>query len=91
MTHADESRSDGQPSLADIRRVCPTLPGDQHALITHRIGVTMCQKRQREFYHRCHRCIYRGKAADFHYDPPPQMVGASAIVPPEHVVRHLDG
>ena len=90
MNHADDKRPHGARLQAEVRRVCPTLPGDQHALITHRIEVPLCQRRQREFYHRCHRCIYRGKSADFHYDPPPEMVGASAIVPPQHVVRTLD-
>ena len=33
------------------------------------IGVAQCQERQRALYHKCHRCVYRGKAADFVFGP----------------------
>ncbi len=46
-------------------RLCPTQPGDARRLITHVIEKGLCSKRQREFYHRCHRCLYRGKGHDF--------------------------
>jgi hypothetical protein len=57
----------GSPTAAPARAVrqCPTLSGNSQALITHRIEVGQCMKRQREFYHKCHRCQYRGQAADF--------------------------
>lgn len=46
-------------------RQCPTVVGKTTALITHMIEPQLCLKRQREYYHKCHRCAYRGKAADF--------------------------
>jgi len=46
-------------------RDCPTLPEDGQALIRHRIAVPLCMRRQREQYHKCHRCVYRGQPADF--------------------------
>ena len=47
-------------------RDCPS-PGGSAAppLITHRIGTEVCLLRQRTFFHKCHRCIYRGHAADW--------------------------
>jgi hypothetical protein len=51
-------------------RHCPTLPGDERPLIAHSIVTGVCQQRQREFYHKCHRCVYAGKPADFVLDPP---------------------
>ena len=46
-------------------RLCPTPRGEARTLITHHIGVDVCMARQRDFYHKCHRCVYRGKAASF--------------------------
>ena len=46
-------------------RMCPTQAGDMRPLITHMVPRELCSKRQREFYHRCHRCLYRGKEMDF--------------------------
>jgi hypothetical protein len=37
-------------------------------LITHRIGADVCLARQRTFFHKCHRCVYRGQPAD--WQPP---------------------
>lgn len=51
-------------------RVCPTVDGNAAPLITHRIGVDTCLSRQQCNYHKCHRCIYRGKAAS--WEPLPQ-------------------
>ncbi|GAB4147725.1 MAG: hypothetical protein Fur0037_15960 [Planctomycetota bacterium] len=42
-------------------RLCPTVDGHPPALITHLIGADVCLSRQRGFYHKCHRCQYRGK------------------------------
>lgn len=50
---------------ATAKRQCPTLDGDSLSLITHRIEVDLCCHRQREHYHKCHRCVYRGKPVDF--------------------------
>lgn len=55
-------------------RQCPTLAGDDRALITHQIECGRCLQRQREHYHKCHRCAYRGKAAD-HFIPHSVVLG----------------
>lgn len=44
-------------------RQCPTLPGDDRPLIAHTIANPLCLQRQRDFYHKCHRCVFRGLAA----------------------------
>jgi hypothetical protein len=49
-------------------RLCPSVEGSAPPLITHRIGVDVCMARQRTFFHKCHRCIYRGQAAN--WEPP---------------------
>ena len=46
-------------------RLCPTVEGTPSPLITHRIAVSVCQARQGTHFHKCHKCIYRGKAADW--------------------------
>ena len=46
-------------------RQCPTLRGEERPLIAHSIANALCMERQREFYHKCHRCEFCGKAADF--------------------------
>ncbi len=51
------------------RRSCPTLAASERALITHSIAVPLCQSRQREFYHKCHRCVFRGQPADYVFEP----------------------
>ena len=51
-------------------RQCPSIGGDARMLITHAIDVTTCMTRQREFYHKCPRCLYRGKPASFVLGPP---------------------
>ena len=50
-------------------RQCPTLPGDDRPLFAHSIENGVCIRRQREFYHKCHRCVFRGESADFVIDP----------------------
>ncbi len=50
-------------------RQCPTIPGNERPLITHRIGSEVCFQRQREYYHKCHRCVFRGQPADYSYSP----------------------
>ena len=46
-------------------RLCPSVEGSASPLITHRIGSEVCLARQRTFFHKCHRCIYRGQAANW--------------------------
>jgi hypothetical protein len=45
-------------------RTCPSVEGSV-PLITHQIGVDVCMSRQRTFFHKCHRCVYRGQAANW--------------------------
>ena len=59
-------------------RQCPTPVGDARSLITHRIGVAECMRHQREFYHKCNRCQYRGKAADYSVEQPIEEAAQSA-------------
>lgn len=55
---------------AETLRQCPTpVAGEGRLLIAHQIEVPLCFQRQREFYHRCHRCLFRGKGADFLAEP----------------------
>ena len=54
-------------------RLCPTVDGSASPLITHRIGTEVCLARQSTFFHKCHRCQYRGKAADWEPEPVPTV------------------
>lgn len=64
-------------------RLCPTVEGSTSPLITHRIGADVCQTRQCANYHKCHRCIYRGKAADWEpAEPPMAMINIHAAEEP---------
>ena len=59
-------------------RHCPTLDGENRPLIAHTIGAGLCLSRQRGFYHKCHRCLYRGKPADFSLETEiPRLNGAA--------------
>ena len=53
-------------------RLCPSVDGTASPLITHRIGVDVCLARQATNFHKCHRCVYRGQAAD--WKPEPQVL-----------------
>ena len=55
-------------------RQCPTLEGESRPLIAHRIEACLCLARQRELYHKCHRCVYRGKAAGYVHEPAPEAL-----------------
>ena len=46
-------------------RLCPSVDGAAAPLIIHRIGADVCLSRQACHFHKCHRCIYRGKASDW--------------------------
>ena len=46
-------------------RLCPTIEGVSSPLITHRIGVGVCMARQGDQFHKCHKCVFRGKTADW--------------------------
>ncbi|MDO8348860.1 MAG: hypothetical protein Q7T30_01395 [Planctomycetota bacterium] len=55
-------------------RLCPSVEGSASPLITHRIGVDVCFLRQRTFFHKCHRCIYRGQAANWEPEVSPMAM-----------------
>jgi hypothetical protein len=64
-------------------RNCPSVDGSATPLITHRIDSDVCMARQRTFFHKCHRCIYRGKAADWEpAEPPMTMINVHAAEEP---------
>jgi hypothetical protein len=64
-------------------RLCPSVEGSPSPLITHRIGVDVCMARQRTFFHKCHRCIYRGQAATWEpAEAPLAMVNVHAAEEP---------
>lgn len=50
-------------------RQCPTIPGKTESLITHQIEPGRCMQRQREHYHKCFGCAYRGKPANHVIEP----------------------
>ena len=55
-----------QQSVAPAHtRQCPSTNGAHPPLITHNIGAQACLTRQRELYHKCYRCVYRGHSASF--------------------------
>ena len=56
--------------MTSCNRLCPSVEGSSSPLITHRIGVEVCLARQRTFFHKCHRCIYRGQAANWEPEQP---------------------
>jgi hypothetical protein len=55
-------------------RQCPSVEGSAPPLITHRISVDVCQARQGAFFHKCHRCIYRGQAASWEPENAPALL-----------------
>ena len=52
-------------------RLCPSVEGSASPLITHRIGVDVCQARQSNNFHKCHRCVYRGQHASWEPESSP--------------------
>lgn len=58
-----------EPAAPAPMRQCPTLAGDERPLIAHTIVNGVCMEQQRAFYHKCHRCIFSGKPADFVFEP----------------------
>lgn len=53
------------PVIARDTRQCPTTDTVHPPLIAQNIGVGLCFSRQRQLYHKCHRCLYRGRPASF--------------------------
>ena len=69
-------------------RQCPTHEAEGRPLITHQIGACQCLQRQRESYHKCHSCAYRGKPAAWTPEPladPPPIVD----IPRNGVGHHM--
>lgn len=60
--------------MSPCLRLCPSVEGSAPPLITHRIGVDVCFARQRTFFHKCHRCIYRGQAASWEPEVAPMAM-----------------
>lgn len=64
-------------------RLCPSVDGTASPLITHRIGVDVCLARQGTFFHKCHRCIYRGQPANWEPEAAPMaMINVHAAEEP---------
>ena len=70
-------------------RQCPTTEGGYHPLIAHQITSALCLSRQRDFYHKCHRCRYRGKPAGLclEDEPVPDPRAGAVSVDPSAPVR----
>ncbi len=51
-------------------RDCPTVHSTSMPLIIHRISAQDCMSRQSCHYHKCHRCMFRGKAAEWQPEEP---------------------
>lgn len=76
-----DAHNQSSPTAASetCARQCPSVGGEPGSLITHVISPSKCLERQRGFYHKCHRCDYRGKPADFRLEalPAPSANGTS--------------
>lgn len=72
-------------------RQCPTPAGDDRRLIAHRIEPCACLARQRELYHKCHRCIYRGKSAEWVAAPGVAGQRVVALEPAPALARQRNG
>lgn len=65
--NSNEDSNEDPTSLTTVHptsRQCPTVIGKSVRLITQRIDTDRCMTRQRELFHRCHRCAYRGQPAN---------------------------
>jgi hypothetical protein len=72
-------------------RTCPSVEGSASPLITHRIGVDVCFARQGTFFHKCHRCIYRGQPANWEPAESLVMLNVHAAEEPSHAdVRQVE-
>ena len=72
-------------------RDCPTVEGSSIPLIIHRIGAADCLARQGCNYHKCHRCLYRGKAATWQPEGGPrrgEAAGSRALTGERAVPGH---
>lgn len=56
---------DAEPEVLPGLRRCPSPTGYTLPLIIQAIRPEVCMQRQRDFYHKCHRCQFRGKSAEF--------------------------
>ncbi len=56
-------------------RQCPTPEGGpgSRPLIAHQISACVCVERQQEYYHKCHRCVYRGTPTDWVFEAQPSQ------------------
>ena len=67
----ETNRVVAEPAAPCLRQ-CPSIGGEPGGLITHTIAPAACLQRQRELYHKCFRCDYRGKPAGFVLAPSAQ-------------------
>lgn len=60
---------------------CPRREGGEHALITQLIPLGVCERRQRDGYHKCPRCLNRtiGVLAAPDRKPAPALAGSAAV------------
>jgi len=68
---------------AENRRQCPTRSDGTHTLIAHWITAAVCLERQRQHYHKCPSCQYRGLPASavLPRAPAPVPVSTPVAVP----------
>ena len=59
------SRNPENINVVKNMRDCPTVEGSSIPLILHRVTSGDCMARQECNYHKCHRCVFRGKAVDW--------------------------
>lgn len=71
-------------------RLCPSVEGSGSPLITHRIGAEVCLGRQDANFHKCHRCIYRGKSADWTPPPSADPLPAIELLPSAVALEHAE-
>ena len=65
MAGSKTDHLDSEIRRSSASRSCPSPIGAERPLITHRIGSELCLQRQRENYHKCYRCIFKGQPASF--------------------------
>lgn len=63
-TNNNGNGTNGETSCSEDR-VCPTRVSAVPTLIAHKITIPVCQKRQRESYHKCWTCTHRN-LSNFH-------------------------
>ena len=64
-------------------RACPTLVEGRRPLIAHLVTIASCESRQKGLYHKCHKCVFRGKPAsevtEFVPEPDVELAGVAPL------------